>query len=468
VYALARLCALMSALMSALAACSNPASLLNDPNLTRQLVEVADAISPSGAEGTRGASDDTSGDTSGAGERPPSDPSAWTCDGALTPPIGYQQETAFIPESNPLATQRAADRAREALLARLCDSRPCDGLSENLIIHKTGAGSGQVCAMVVVKNDRFEAWKQKQDLGPFDEALLRAAQEITKGVKAPLVSIDKILDAGAAGGARASWLEARMKAALLRAGGRYVEVPDGWDGQGMPAGVDILIRAETAERVERGDRVVDINWEAYTRAPKQGVRELRTSERVSFLAVAAPEMRSPVQALPPSDAKLSVRVESHKAGGLCPGELTSVKLFSADTLHVRVFNLYGQDSAILVYPPTREASDVVTANRVISLNGSEDRFMVVPTPTSQVERFLVVAAKDPKDLGDFAKMRGYCKLSPGKARMLHKGQGLPASARAASDGFRLLPATECQDVPPPPAQAVEEAQQVLASLPECD
>jgi hypothetical protein len=446
------LCASASALLSG---CPGPTSL-GDPNITRGIAQAIDATDTSDPS-----SSDTSDPTTNSA-------SEWTCDGELKVDYaGYQQETAFVAEANPNATQRAVDRARSTLLNRLCDGRPCDGLSEHLITHKTGAGNGQVCAMVVIKNKEFEAWKKKQDLGPFDDALLAAAQAMLKGAKTPLASIDKILDAGAAGGARASWLEARMKAALLRAGARYVEIPDGWDGQGIPDGVDVLISAQTAERTEHGDKVVDVTWEAHARGAKQRGKETLASERVSFLAVAAPEMTSPVQTLPPSDAKLSVRVESHKAGGLCAGELTSLKLFSADTLHVRVFNLYGQDGAILIYPPDPSTSDIVKGGKATSLNGAEDRFMVVPLPNNQVERFLVIAAKDPKDLGDLGNATGYCRLSPAKARALHKGQGIPPSAKAASDGFRLLPPSECQDIPEPPQDKSDEAQQVLLSLPEC-
>lgn len=390
----------------------------------------------------------------------------WTCENELIPPVGYLQETVFVDAGMPSAVQTAADGARLKLVGRICEGATCEGLEELASTWKTGKGAGQVCAMVVIKRAQVDQWRSKQNLGDLDAALVTAAKELTNGVKQPAVAIDKIMDGGVPGGERASWLEARMIAALQTAGATIVEIPDDWDGVGTPDGIHALIGAKLSTRKEKGDTLVEVAWEARVSKAKGKPVERKVAKPLSFHAAAAPAVASSVAGLPVSDADLSVRITSKHAGGLCAGELTHAWLSSSSDLHVRVFDLYGRDGAVMIFPNAEVPSDKIKAGQKLPLGGSGS-FQVLPVPGSDIERFVVIAAKDPKDLGVVGDYKTTCRLPPAAARAMHKGEDFPPKAKVVSDGFRLLPADECTSVQRPTLDQMRELAQALESLPEC-
>jgi hypothetical protein len=389
----------------------------------------------------------------------------WDCGDVLVPPAGYEQETAFVAAAVADARQQAVDGARARLLSRLCDGRPCEGLAPHVTPWRTGQGGDQVCAMVVIDAAEVQRWRARQSLSDLDQQLAGAARALVDGLASPTVAIDKIEDGGVPGGERARWLEARMVTALGHAGARVVDVPADFSGVGLPAGTQALVSARTTMRREQGESIVEAIWEARV-STGRGPPTRRAAPPVTFLAVAAPPNPVVVDALPPSRPDLAIRVASHHAGGLCAGEQTQVKLTTTQTLQVRVFDLYGEDGAVLIFPNDERPDGRVVGGRTIDLGGPGG-FAVVPVPDSSVERFLVVAAPTEAGLGAFASYRRACRVDPAIARALHRGQGLPGGALVASDGFRLLPEADCPGVKAPSPAERQALARALAELPPC-
>jgi hypothetical protein len=390
--------------------------------------------------------------------------SRWTCSDELVPPAGYEQETAFVNDSR--TTQEAVDAARTQLLQRLCgvQQATCDGLSSSITSWRTGAGSGQRCAMVVVATADVEAWRAAQSTSTLDRDLRRAVAELLAA--APLrVAVDKISDGGAAGGLRASWLQQRLQVALSTTSARIVEMPATFTGVGVPAGVDVLLGGTLVERRERGVAVVEALFTA-RRASRDGNTSVRAAAAVVFAAAVAPPAPAVVAPLPVSSPELTVRISSAHAGGLCAGERTQVFLTSTRSRVVRVLGLYGDNEALLMFPGPAHPDGSVAAGEVLPLGGP-DGFDVVPVANSTVERFVVVAADTTAGLGAFAALTTTCRLAPDVARAVHAGRGFPAEATVVSDGYRLLPPSSCPSVSPPAPAALQALQDSLSSLPEC-
>ena len=401
-----------------------------------------------------------------AGAEPdgPSKKEAWDCKGNLVPPGGWQQATAFEDLSAPGAVGEASVAARRKLLDKLCGGGSnCDALDARISIWKTGQGGGQACAMAVIETSDLEAWRRgATSLEGLEKALLHAAAELLEGQKDPVVTIDKIIDGGAAGGARAEWLEQRMARALGKVGGAVKDVPRAWNGQGLPPGVDVVVDAVAVSRNEAQRSVIEVNWSARKRG-KRGFEKV-VAAPVVFPADAAPRVGVSKAPLPPSSPDLSVRLETQRGGSLCLGERTQLWLYSSRDMHVRVFDLYGEGDALLLFPNEDHPDDRVRAGEAIPLGGKLG-FEAIPAEGSEVERFLVIAAPTPRELGRFESFKGYCRVPSTSSARLHRGESIPVGATAASDSFRLIERDDCPDAPTLAARRGQA--QALETLPEC-
>jgi hypothetical protein len=130
---------------------------------------------------------------------------------------------------------------------------------------------------------------------------------------------------------------------------------------------------------------------------------------------------------------------------------------------VAVVNLYGGSQGLLQYPDDENPSGKVKGGANVALGGKEG-FDVVPVPGSEHERFIAIAAPSAAGLGRFAGIKGPCRLPAAVARELHAGQGLPAGAKVASDGYRLVSAGCGATVDDARRQ---QAAAAVAGLPEC-
>jgi hypothetical protein len=399
----------------------------------------------------------------------PSAPADWDCTGRPGWPAGFQGEFVFVPASDGNARQLAADRAREEIISRVCGAMDCPSLRSEVVLWKSGEAKGTACALVLLENARVAAWRRSitaQDLEPQLAEVVRGlfaqAAPAPAGGKPRAVAIDKVNDSGVAGGARADWLRDRLAAALAsQPGVELREVPAGWADSGVPSGLDAVLFASAFERQEGQEEVLEVNWKA--RFASRGGAYLR----------AAPPVYVPVAVAPPGpafgsrglleDPSLSVRLSTPAGGSLCPGESAKLQLWSAEDRHFLVFNLYGKDQALLLFPSAEHPEGLVKAGQTLTL-GPPQGLTAAPVGDTGAERFLVLAAPTKDALGSLARFTGQCRLPDAEARRVWSPERLPASIRKAMDGYRITAGERCQGLTPVDPAVL---QQALAQIPLC-
>ena len=391
---------------------------------------------------------------------------AWRCGGELVPPSGWQQETAFVDAATPDARERAIELAGRRLEQRLCGSDPgsCAALRAKISPWKTGSSGKEVCAMAVLKaEDREQLDREVLTLHQLDADLARAVEQlIPASARGKRLTIDRIVDEGIPGGARADWLRARIERALAGKA-NLIAAPRGWAGDGLPSGVDISLRGELVARREGRVGVVEVSLRAL--ALRGGSLAVLGGAQVSFPEAAGPRPGGAVAA-PPIDGARGIRlhIDAHQGGSLCAGEKTQIWLKSDEAAFVRLFNLYGAAEALLVWPDDDNPSGQIKAGVSTPLGGAGG-FEAVPVPGSEAERFIAVAASSASGLGRFASVKGTCRLPAAVARELHQGRGIPAGAKVATDGYRLVSGPSCASSAPEDKRRAAAA--AVAALPEC-
>jgi len=356
------------------------------------------------------------------------------------------------------------NRAMGKLGERLCgnDAMECQALRGRITPWKTGANGKEVCAMALIKADELEAWRRSAvSTEKLDADLAKAVDQLLAKLESRVtkVAVDRIADNGIPGGPRADWLRARLER-QLQGKAQIVDVPAGWAGDGLPPGVDVVIRGDVFARHEAQVPTLEANFRALTMASL-----VVGNAHVAFPEAAAPQSGKAAPPLPQSSNGLSIHLDAHSGGSLCAGEKTQVWLKSDSRAYVRVFNLYGNGQALLVFPSEATQNGEVAAGANVAIGGNGG-MQAIPVPGSEEERFLVLAAPSEADLGAFRAVKGQCRLPAKIATDLHRGEGLPRGAKVASDGYRLVSGRACGEAPSEQQRRVMAA--ALEGLPECE
>jgi len=401
--------------------------------------------------------------------QPAEERASWNCSGKLVPPNGYEQETAVVAKAGePQALQKAQALAREQMRQRFCSHVPCPSLAEKIVLWKHGETAENACAQAVVKRTEIERFKATLQVD-LDERLAEAAirllgEEVRqKAQKRVALVIDKIADRGIAGGLRAEWLRDRMVAALSRLPGlRVVEAPQRWDGHGVPAKLDAVLRGTVFPvRGAEGDGL-EVTWTVQQRS-NVGI-ERRTAQ-VQLPAWIGPQVAiAEVPRCAPSSV-LSVPEDASPPGSLCPGEETRLVLRSEKELHVVVLDLYGKEleKGVVIFP-TEEAG-LVSAGGPVTVGP----FWAAPVE-GESELFLVLGAPTREALGALGQWRGGCRLTEEqvKSAWALAGPGLEKGC----DGFRITSTSRCEGLKGPDGAAVKapspaQVQEAMGALPAC-
>lgn len=368
----------------------------------------------------------------------------------LVPPDGYLQETRF---GDAHELDAVGQRALSALREKVCGDA-CATLDAAFSLWRVGADPDRTCAMAVVSKEKVEAWTRAAiSAETLDANLADAAKAlVTHGVR---VQVSRIDDAGAPGGERVRWLLPRLARALEAAGATPVEAPArGRAKPGLPPGVTHEVVGTLTARIEQRTPVLELAMQA--RVHEKGVVRLLSAQPVVFPAAIAPWTAGRLPDAPPSDPGLDLRLDQGP-DGLCGGDRTQLWLTVDAPLEVRVFDLYGDAGALLVF-----AGKVEPGGRR-SLGGPEG-FAAVPVPGHETERFLVVAAPTTAALGPLAGYTQVCRLPADRARALHAFQQLPPGARLAHDAFRITNAPPCAPLDTKQSRA---ALALLEEVPSC-
>jgi hypothetical protein len=423
-------------------------------------------------------------------------PSGWSCVG--DPPDvapGWKTELAIVPTSSANALEKALQNAQDKLRTKLCVNADrdrsaadaCAFLAAHIEPWKTGRTKTDTCASAVIKQQYIDEWAAVgSDLEGFDVRLAASARVFVDAVRAARAKLDGARSAKGAkalppprialaavyddndsdprqnqlpGGRRADWLASRFKTNFVASGG-LVSVPKGWvDPQPPPAEThDVIIVGHMYKKAGTAMARIEVSWTGYS----PDGRQLETSSG-SFPEAGGPPGPQFTPPPLPTTSGLYLSMDSDHHGSLCAGDTTQLWLKSSEALHVRVFDLYGRDGAMLLFPE-RGTSDLVPAGKTIPL-GDERGFQAVPTPGTDNERYLVIGAPAVAGLGVFAAAEGPCRLSPDAGAALHRGESIPPGAKTGVTGYRVLTGVTCPRGPT--AEYAKAAMDVIQRLPIC-
>lgn len=408
------------------------------------------------------------------------------CGGNYVPPVDYDDARGgatvtfeYHVASAPKGTSRDAvmGQAQRGLVARLCrlaDPAFCGALESHVKPWSAGEGSGQVCAMAILRTIDLEAWRTM--LAPdLDAELYKAFNTLlpdTPDDAAPLIRLskkkrrrsavvvlDRIDDSGAPGGVRAEWLLGRVRSALTALEVDMMEPPKDWTGRTLPRGVEFALRGSLVDRVDPKKQVPVIDL-SFTITNKQGLG--RTSQPFAIPAALAPPAPSKLMA-PPATAGLGLHVETRGSGSLCPGDYTQIHVTNEtdEPLFVRVINLDANGEALVLFPNEQVTDDQLAPGATVAL--SPDGFTVDGAAHGR-ERYVAVGARSREALGRFRDARGTCRYSARDALSLKNGDKIEATFRAYS-GFTLLDDVRCKKAIPLPDPKLLAG--LLADLPIC-
>jgi hypothetical protein len=257
------------------------------------------------------------------------------------------------------------------------------------------------------------------------------------------------------GGDRADFLANRLRLAFDAAGFLIVTAK---------AKPDVVLDGKLIDRSEEGIPVVEVVLTA--RLGKQVIPVEPVICAAEAIPGGAPASAPGRRAGLFADPSVDLSLRTGPGGRLCEGEQTQVTLTTTQDLHVRVFDLYGQGDALVMFPNEQVPSGFVKAGQPVALGGESD-FDVIFTPGATSERYLVVAATTESGLGEFASLGGEtCRIGGPLLRMLYDGTRVdfPPGAVLRELGFRVV-REGCRS-PPTDAQR-RELQALLAEVPIC-
>jgi len=363
------------------------------------------------------------------------------CHGNRVPPTNYQQATAFVPAGDPNATEEAKQQAVRELRDRICQGYRCSALEPKITLWNTDRDGMQVCAMAVVKASDVEEFKQAPRTKLEADLETRAAQlvaNVTRKQGEPRIGIDNVRDVGVDGGPRAEWLIDRMNAALSKNGALLARIPPDWSGLGLPRGVDAVLRGRITP-MHGQEAMLEVTWNI------ELGHGMKAVDAIAFPELIGPSI-NPLTHLPDLagiNPAVSLRFDARPGGALCNGQTTELRLETADDLHVRVVNLFGEgDRGMVIYA----SKDKLAPRQPTSLG----EFQVVKATDVPVERFLVLGAKAKSGLGALASVQAPCRIPTELATQLSGGRGVPDGARnyTTSRSYRIIEGEDCSSFSP--------------------
>lgn len=385
----------------------------------------------------------------------------WDCNGEIEPPPEGRWVTQIASVEASKANPEGAAYAEAARL--FVDNKclgmtgACKALHRHLLQWKSGRSERVVCAMVVMRYEKYQDWVDQTSPKRLEADLKKAVAQL--GLKEGVsVGVTPLEDLGAPGGPRARWLWERLRNALGKHGAGIVQIKPAWNGMGVPRNMKLLVKGVLSERRQQGIDVVELNlaglWRRRGKSPRYA-----PADPVVFARSIAPRTERVGPALPggqTGDAPIAIRLKTKEDGSLCAGERTEIRMESGARYHVRVVNLYGKSGALVIWPPDGN-SGVLEANQLTSLGG---QFEAVPVKGSDAERFLVLASRTSAGLGRYAKLKAFCRIKGDDADNLHALR-VPAGIELAATGYRLV----TEGCPPPPDR--EGVAMALENVPFC-
>jgi hypothetical protein len=322
----------------------------------------------------------------------------------------------------------------------------------------TGTEPTLVCAGRVLVQSESKRVRRETTLVGFQRAIDSAVGKFLAQIRSEDPGINVLVpeDLGLIGGARATWLHARLSEAVVRAGGR----PTASRATGSAKG---RIQATILESPsDDGHRYIEVHLKAGTYQPLK-LSNLGTFRVAEDVAGSAPTSRTSRDF---SDAEVNLSVVGASKGEICEGDRVQLLVEVTQDSDVMVFNLFGERDVHLLFPNEIVSSTRVQAGKAISLTG-EHTFDAVIDPSSEHERYLVVAVPAGTSLGPMGTWTPPCKVDGTWAPRLRNGDRgvFPRGAKLRETGVRVVRERRCSNLPS--AEMRLELQRALMEVPSC-
>ncbi len=389
-------------------------------------------------------------------------PEPMDCQTFSAPSNDYQYAVATATGAR--AVDEAQEKAQRELVQRICGGQPCPAVEADFKLWQQGQLGESTCVMVTVRKSLVSrhlgratgtAWLDATARDAAERLARRLATGRKPGDRVSLV-IGALAESDALiGGDRADFLAQRLRLAFDAAG--FILVTP-------KARPEVVIEGKLVDRAEEGIPVVELVMTA--RVGKQAIPVEPVLCAARAIPGGVPERGPGTRTALFSDPGIQLRLRTGTGGRLCEGEQTQVTMTTERDLHVRVFDLYGQGEALVMFPNEQVPSGFVRAGEPVALGGDSD-FDVIFTPGASTERYLVVAADTEAGLGELAALGGEtCRIDGVRLRRLYDGTrtDFPPGALLSELGFRVVR----DGCPRPPTDAQRrELAELLASVPVC-
>ncbi|MCC6899125.1 MAG: hypothetical protein IT377_09130 [Polyangiaceae bacterium] len=343
---------------------------------------------------------------------------ALSCDHPRAPDPIYLFEMGYAPRTAPDPFSAARRDAEARFERRLCANRfDCAPIREHMKPGGQGLSTSQVCYRVVALRDDVQAALARvASIEPLEVGLEAAARELADELKrlgrGRTIVVGGVTDRGARGGDRSDWTRHLIERAFARSGLTVKKPRRDRLGQLVPYGAMVVLFAELSERGDRGARVFEARLTAEV---GDGVRLPLSPASCGLDAVVGAGVASPdgIAGSRPSrldDPAIDLVLDTGDDGQICEGDTTQIHVTTTRPLHVRVFDIFGRDG-LAVFPNAHFATDIVRPDKPQPLGGPNG-FVMIMSPGTDHERYLVIAGETPSDLGPWARFKDYCRLRP--------------------------------------------------------
>ncbi len=310
----------------------------------------------------------------------------------------------------------------------------------------------------------LDARRGVSSLDPLLRSLREAAQSLVMQLVdkklSPRVVLTRIRDEGGYLGDRVERFRAWIELAFSEAKGIQLHVPSR-DKHGNPrAGANqIALVANIIERSEGGTPSIEIQIYADLPNRERLPLPLAIGPKAALIdagvASPAPVVGARKELL--EDPELRLDLDLGDDGFICEGDLTQLTVTPPRPMHVRVFNLFGDDG-LISYPNRHHRTDVMAGPTPLF---TDKGIRFVMAPGTDHERYLVIASDTLEGLGPWARFTNYCRLRPEHVRALVDVPAAAFGRALVSDMSFRVTRDGCAKVP-----TEAERQAAFATLPE--
>lgn len=354
----------------------------------------------------------------GSGLAEPTAADTISCDLPTSPDPIYAFEMGYARLGSSDAFEQARRDAEARFERRFCGGRfDCAALRAKMKPGGQGRNNSQICYRVVaLRSDIDAVLARVTSIAPLEVGLETAARELLAElerlkVKERAVVVGDITDRGARGGDRGAWAHHIIERAVAKGGLTVQKAKRDKKGKLIVRNA-VAITADLSDRIDHGMQVFEARLTAEL---SNGVRLPLSPAMCGLDAVVSTGVASPVGTLGErrerlDDPGIELMIETGPDGQICEGDTTQIHVSTAKPMHVRVFDLFGQDG-MAIFPNPFFTDDQVRPGTPQPLGGPSG-FQMVMSPGIDHERYIVIAAEKLEDLGPWARFTDYCRLRP--------------------------------------------------------